>query len=658
MKTLSFRLVVLAAVLFSLLPKVEPASAQAGTTFFITDVDAGQFPTVTFRLRALDLNNRVVSGLSNTNLTVFENGEQVPADNVQVTQHDDGPITFLFLIDHGRLANFREFGTQNIRQVFSALLDSGVFVNGLDQVEVMVRENLNTDRTEPRLGPTQQGGDLTTWLANYPFEVRRSQNSTKGLEGVADAIAEMGKLVPIPGRQPAVILLITRSIEDPARAVAVVAAQNQANQAKSEFISIYVLSTDLGQSNKEPLEILAEISNGRYTALQRATAGALAEDTYREINTQRLYYTISYQSTLAAPGPRVITANTRDVPTVGVVGNYEVSPQPPVVDLVEPAAGTVIQREAHLDSGGTPVYDPTKVKVVANVSFPDGYPRSFRSADLLIDGASQAIASPAPGATQAEFEADLSQISTVGSNPVTLEVRLVDSLGLEASAQTSVVVEVSPPPRARGLTYALGALGVFGLICVPAVVLIAVGGGIYFLRRRTPQRSAPAAARLMPAEPMHTLLAGRAVMDQVLATLTVLEGPKGLIGEAINVVKPTTVIGRNPETTDINFYADVESSVSRVHCTVQKDGKTFKLTDNGSSAGTRLNGRAIPPNDPVVLADNDEIVLGDMGRRGVKMRFNPVTEPGELKYSGIADDRTRILDQPPADEDHFAGYAD
>ncbi len=153
---------------------------------------------MTFRLRAVDLNNRVVSGLNSANLTIYENGEQVPAANVQVMAHEDGPITFLFLIDHGALANFREFGTQNIRQVFSALPTSGVFVDGRDQLEVMVRENINTDRTEPRLGPTQLGGDLTTWLANYPFEVRRSVNPTKGLEGVADAIVEMGKLVPDP----------------------------------------------------------------------------------------------------------------------------------------------------------------------------------------------------------------------------------------------------------------------------------------------------------------------------------------------------------------------------------------------------------------------------------------------------------------------------
>lgn len=658
MKIGPLRLVVLAAALFSLLAKGPPALAQAGTTYFITDVDASQFPTVTLRLRALDLNNRVVSGLSSTNLTVYENGEQVPVGNVQVTPHDDGPITFLFLVDHGRLANFREFGTQNIRQVFSALLNSGVFVNGRDQLEVMVRENINTDRTEARLGPTQLGADLTTWLANYPFEVRRSQNSTKGLEGVADAIAEMGKLVPVPGSQTAVILLITRYIEDPARSVAIVAAQNQANQAKSDFISIYTFSTDSGQSNKEPLEILAEVSNGRYTALQRSTAGALAESVYREINTQRTYYTISYQSILADAGPRVITANSRDVPRVGLAGNYEVSPQPPAVTLVEPAASTVIQREATLDANGTPVYAPNKVKVVAGFSFPDGYGRSLRSAELLVNGVSQTTTSPSAGATQAVLEADISQITTVGSNPLVLEVRLVDSLGLESSAQASVVVEVAPPPGQTS-PLAIGALVVVGLICVTVVVLITIGGGIFAFRRRPPQGAAPVpVARPGLLEPLHTLLAGRALKDQILATLTVLEGPQGLIGEAINMVKPTTVIGRNPQTTDIHFYPEEESSVSRIHCTIQKDGQTFKLTDNGSSAGTRLNGRAIPPNDPVVLADNDEIVLGDLGRRGIKMRFNSMAELGEPKLSGSADDRTRIMDEPPPDEDHFASYAD
>src|SRR5512137_2642960 len=97
MKTGLFRLAVLSLALVSLVGQVEPAWGQVGTTFFITDVDSSQFPTVSFQLRAVDVNNRVVSGLSNTNLTVFENGQQVLAGGVQVTPRDDGPITFLFV---------------------------------------------------------------------------------------------------------------------------------------------------------------------------------------------------------------------------------------------------------------------------------------------------------------------------------------------------------------------------------------------------------------------------------------------------------------------------------------------------------------------------------------------------------------------------------
>lgn len=656
MKNGRLRFVVLTAVLISLFVRGGPASAQAGTTFFITDVDASQFPAVTFRLRAVDLNNRVVSGLNSANLTIYENGEQVPAANVQVMAHEDGPITFLFLIDHGTFNNFRTFGTQNVRQVFSALPTSGVFVDGRDQLEVMVRENINTDRTEPRLGPTQLGGDLTTWLANYPFEVRRSVNPTKGLEGVADAIVEMGKLVPIPGSRAAVILLVTTYIEDPSLSVAVVAAQNQASQAKAEFISIYTFSTDLGQGRKEPLEILAAGSNGRYTALKGSTAGTQAQDVYREINAQRLYYTVTYQSTLADAGVRSITANSRDVPPSGEIGSYEVSPQAPVVTLSEPAVDSVILREATLDAEDQPRYSPNQVTVVAEISFPDGFARSFRSAELLVNGVSQTTAVPAAGVTQAEFEADISQITTVGANPLTLELVLIDSLGLQASAETSVIVEVAPPPGGTSPVL-IGGLVVLGLLCLTGVLVVGIGGGIFAFRKRPADSAAPA-ARPRALEPLHTLLAGRALKDQVLATLTVLEGPKGLLGETINITKPTTVIGRNPQTTDINFYPEEESSISRVHCTIQKDGSMFKLTDNGSSAGTRLNGRAIPANDPVVLADDDEIVLGDLGRRGIKMRFNPGSEPGEVQLSGSADDRTRIMDEPEPDDDHFASYQD
>jgi hypothetical protein len=650
------RLLVLSAVLLSLLGKGGQAAAQAGTTFFITDVDPSQFPTVAFRLRAVDLNNRVVAGLNNTNVTLYENGQQVPADEVQVTPHDDGPVTFIFLIDQGRLSNFQSFGVPSVRQVFSRLVESGVFVNGRDTLEVMVRENINSDRTEPRLGPTQQGGDLITWIANYPFE-RRSLNSTKGLEGVADAITEMGQRVPVAGSQTGVILLLTRYIEEPALNVALTAAQNQANDAKASYVSLYALQTDPGQTNKQPLEILAAASNGQYVALTRNTTVASVDAVYQSINAQRLYYTVTYRSALGESGPRTITANSPTAPSAGVSGSYDIAPQPPRVSLESPAPNTTLTRDPLLNTSGGLVYNPVEVEVAASVAFPDGYLRSLQSAQLLIDGEVVDTIQPDADATTVQFEADLSDITTPGPNAVTLEVRVVDALGLEAAAATTLTVQVVLPPTPTPSPTPPGLLGdsstvLFGgvalAVCVVGLVaLAAVGGGIYYFRRRS--SALPAAAK-SPGEVQRTILAGSAVQVKALATLTVLEGPKGLIGEAIKIVKPTTTIGRNPSVTDITFYADEESSVSRRHCTLQHEGGTFQLTDNGSSGGTRLNARAIQPNTPVVLADNDEIVLGDLARRGVKLRFNIVRDPGQFKYSGQADDRTMIVNRPPDDD--------
>ncbi|MCS6911541.1 MAG: FHA domain-containing protein, partial [Anaerolineales bacterium] len=78
----------------------------------------------------------------------------------------------------------------------------------------------------------------------------------------------------------------------------------------------------------------------------------------------------------------------------------------------------------------------------------------------------------------------------------------------------------------------------------------------------------------------------------------------------------------------------------------------FTLTDNGSSSGTRLNGRQIRPDEPVPLSDGDEVVLGDLGRSGVKFRFNLIADrKAPAKFSGSADDRTIIA--PIRSDDKF-----
>ena len=647
-----FRIAVTLLFLLGLLGLPAGAMAQAGNTFFITDVDSGTFPDVSFSLRAVDLNNTVVGGLNASNITVYENGEEV--SDLQVTPQADGPIAIIFVIDQGRLANFLSFNLNNTRLAITTLVSGGYFVDGRDTVQVLGRQNVNSDQTVELLPPTLTATELTTWAANFNFE--RGSGATKGLLGIEDAIQRMSQLVPVAGSRTAAIIYLGRYIEDPSPQVAVTAAQNTASAARRDFISIYPLQTDPNRGRADALQVLATSSGGQYAALDRTSFTSAVSSVYNTIAAQRAYYTVSYRSNLGASGEREITINSTERPSAGVTGTYTINLQPASLTISEPVAGSTIRREAQLGEDNSLSADTSTVKVVANVAWPDGFPRSIVSAELLANDNVEGTLDVGPDDTQLEFEWDLSDIVDEGLNPVKLEVKATDELGLESSVETGVSVQVIIPATATATGPGAATMAVGGvlLFCVLGAVALAIVGGVYFfvIRRPAPAASeAPAAA----PEPRSTIMGADAYPGLTLATLTLQEGPQGLVGETFRLYMATTVIGRNPTATDITFYPDEESSVSRMHCTIQMaEDNTFRLTDNASSAGTRLNGRRIQPNDPVVLADGDEIVLGDLARRGVKLKFSLPSKDSATPYSGSADDRTHIIGdqgywEPPSD---------
>jgi hypothetical protein len=628
------------------------AQAQAGTTFFVTDVDSSAFPVVTFSLRATDLNNKAVGGLNASNVSVYENGEQV--SDLKVTPHTDGPIALIFMIDQGHFSNYTSFTLNNTRLAITTLVSGGYFVDGRDTVQILGRQNVNSDQTVELLPPTTTATDLTTWAANFNFD--RGSGATKGLLGIEDAIDQMSQIVPIAGSRTAAVIYLGRYIEDPSPQVAVSAAQNTATAARRDNISIYTFQTDPNKARSDALQVLAESSGGQYAALDRRGFTSAVSSVYNTIAAQRSYYTVSYRSALGSSGEREITINATEKPSAGVTGTFSINLEPATIVISEPVAGSTIRREAQLGEDNTLSSDTNRVKVVANVAWPDGFPRNIESAELYANDKLEGSAEMVPGSDQLEFEWDLSDIVDEGLNPVKLQVKATDELGLEASAETGVSVQVIIPATAtpEGPPVATMAVGGVVLFCILGVVALAIVGAVYFfvIRRPTPAVSeAPAVA----PEPRSTIMGADAYPGLTLATLTVLEGPQGLVGEAFRIYMATTVIGRNPSSTDITFYPDEESSVSRMHCTIQmgEDG-SFRLTDNASSAGTRLNGRRIQPNEPVVLADGDEIVLGDLARRGVKLQFNLPSTQSAAPHSGSADDRTHIIGdqgywEPPSD---------
>ncbi|MGA9192616.1 MAG: FHA domain-containing protein [Anaerolineales bacterium] len=641
---------VLVAAFMAIGVAVLGAAAQSGTTFFVTNVDSSGFPVVSFDLRAVGLGQKVVSGLNAGDITVYENGQE--ASDVQVTPSEDGPITYIFVIDQGRLANFQSFGESNIRQAITTLVSGGFFKDGKDTVMVLARQNTDSDQTVTLLPATQSGSDLTTWAAAFGFD--RGSRSTKGLLAVDDAVNQLGDLVEVPGSQTAAILFFTRFIEDPSSTVAPTSATNTAAKASDQQASVYVFQTDLSQSRRDALQLLAEGSGGIYTGLTRSGVLSQVSSVYQIIDSQRAFYSVSYRSAIGDVGRREITINTPTRPSEGAVGSYEVSPTPPSVSITEPTANSTIRREATLPAdSATPVFDTSQKPVTAEISWPDGFPRQITTAQLFVNGNLESSADVAAGQSTVTFNWDLSDITDIGINPVSLRVNVTDELGLSADGESSVDVAVAPPPTSStgilGSVPTAAAIGV-PVLCVLGILGLAVLAGAFFLLRG--RSKGPAETGTDPDdEAMRTMFQAE-LPELALATLTVMEGPSGMIGERLKVTGIKVSIGRDPSQSDISFYSDAESSVSRLHCTIElNDDNAFRLTDKNSSAGTRLNGRRIQANSPVVLADGDEIVLGDLAQRGVKLQFNFArTEEQASPYSGTADDRTHLIDTPDPDD--------
>lgn len=102
-----------------------------------------------------------------------------------------------------------------------------------------------------------------------------------------------------------------------------------------------------------------------------------------------------------------------------------------------------------------------------------------------------------------------------------------------------------------------------------------------------------------------------------------------------------TPLGRTPVTvgrsSDSTIVID-DTRVSRTHATVERTSSGWAVTDNGSSNGTRVNGKAIAARSPKAVAAGDVIGIGP-----VDLRVEPDAGSRSAGARALDDsDRTRI----------------
>jgi hypothetical protein len=616
-----------------------PAWGQSDLSFFLTGpAHVDNFPLVEVDLRVVNGSNQAVNNLTNSSLALFENGKPVKDFHLQAKQ--DGALQIIYVVDLSQYSNqqLAILGLADLQAAFTTLVTGGYFVDGRDTVQVLKRVNSTADQTVEVLPPTQKGVDLTKWAQTFDF--KGGVGPTKGLLGVDDAIK---KAATANGARTTAVIYVGYRIDDPPSTVLVNAATGEAQKAKDGHVLVYAFHSapqSGGWYGDAALTALATSSGGTYLHLQRGSVGTAVAGVYGGLNAMRTVYGLTYRSTLASSGPRLVAVApagaAADSPQAAST-SYNVTIQSPVAAITAPADGTVIQREVGSNS--------QTVRVTAKVSsWPDNHPRNVQSAQLIVNGLTVQTLNQPDKDGVFNFEWNISGINGPGTNATQIEVRLVDELGEEATATATVNVEVpaqatspagtqtsfcvqhptdpscqQPTPAPQSPTWVWVVAGILLLLILVAAAVVVLL--IVRQLRKAPEAPAAAPVREVSAETI-MVDAGRG-QPTALAQLKITQGPPGMAGTVVNLVRTTTVLGRAPQMADVVFYADEEHSVvSRRHCSLQSDGTSFTITDH-SANGTSVNGQRLARDVPTALEDGDDVTLGTPSDAlGVRFTFS------------------------------------
>jgi len=122
---------------------------------------------------------------------------------------------------------------------------------------------------------------------------------------------------------------------------------------------------------------------------------------------------------------------------------------------------------------------------------------------------------------------------------------------------------------------------------------------------------------------------------KVLAKLMVIEGPMSILGKELTIFTESVKLGRDPAQSDYSFFADTNSSVSGLHCRIERVNGTWRLVAvSKSGSETFLDGQSIPFNRPIPISNGQIIQMGYPAQQPVIFEFQAI----DTGYQPQADD--------------------
>lgn len=604
------------------------ARAAGGMTTELSTPETSGFPLITTYLELYDEQGRFVQGLQASQVTILEDSRPLPLVTLEELHSgaqlavaiNPGPS---FGVRDGEGHSRFYYVVQGLRAWASALQSPGS-----DDLSILFTG-----------GPEKTHlSDPAQWVAALESFQADVRTATPSLDILSRAMEIVTDPAPRPGMGRAVLF-----ITPPPEGDLTIGLQNLEAQANQQGIRIFiwiVSSPDqFTLSGATQLRKLAENTRGRFFGYSGVEAVPNLEDYLKPL---RDIYSLAYQSHISTSGMHQVAAEIRTdnfqatTPPVSV----ELEVQPPNPMFVSPPVQIIRTNPPNARDLLNDLVPRQQILEVL-IEFPDGFSRPISATLLYVDG-SAIVENKQPPFDRMNW--DLTPYTMDGNHRIRVEA--IDSLGLHGqSTELPIQITVNRTPQSFLMTlYNHGPLIASLAVLLAGAVLVLVlilGGRIRpraFSHRNVSEiptrplkkikpavrnpRSDPvtqpvlahgeSAPRGLPHWISHLQWPQRRVAPQAfayLARLTEADEPSSF--SPIPITADVMTLGEDP--IQANLVID-DPSVDGLHARLAREGSTYRLSDQGSIAGTWVNYSPISK-EGVLLEHGDIIHIGRVGFR-------------------------------------------
>lgn len=576
------------------------AQSQNAARLALYSLQTGSFPTVSAGLDVFDSSGGLVPGLKSGAITLFEDNQPRPLEQLQEIQLG---VEFALALDPGPAFAYQDATAVNrYAKILKILQD---WVNSHPDA---LGDDLSLVPTYGILAahlPTTAA--FSTALAGYqpnlPF-------ITPTLDTLARALDAVSESTPQPGMKRAVLFVSSpTSVED------IPTLQNLTERAVGQQVRVFVwivTSTDFfSTSGATALKDLSIQTGGQYV-LFSGDEPLPGLETY--LAPLRPTYRFSYTSAIRTSGSHSLNAqvNLNGETVLSAPLSFDLNIQPPNPILVAPPE-QILRQTPDQRTTEMKAFLPVRQSIDIIVEFPDGRTRPLTRTTLLVDDQKVAVNTVAPFD---HFTWDLSGYTASGQH--ILSVEAVDSLGLsKTSLGVPVLVTIVRPKfgllpfLARNSSW----VNLAAILFAAAVLAVILTRGRIRRRSPAPDRKANHDPLTQPVESdagkRALRLPRRRPAKQYDAYLVRLrDDGQPMTAPPIQIDAPELTFGSDP--LQVTRILD-DPSVSALHARLVEHNGQYFLSDEKSTAGTWVNYDLLTA--PRCLQHGDVLHIGRLSYR-------------------------------------------